>query len=431
MSENKKYYYLKLKENFFDQDHIKVIEAMNNGYIFSNILLKMYLRSLKFQGKLMITERIPYNLDKPEILAKVLNHDVSHLRECIKIAEELDIIKILTTGEIFMLDIQNFIGHSSTEGDRKKIYREKIKLLEQNGDESPKKVPTLSQKSPDNQPPERKREIKINKDKKIKIKKDKEEQINFNFKSYRDSYNYNFNKSIRDDINYLLEKDFKPTEKEFSIFQYIYNICLSHPRFMNIPSQRNLKNKTFYKKNLEFVQNIIKNISDIDSFLDWWLKNKVSKCDRGFNINFMAHENFIDEFSDKEAKKEFQESQTSSSNSNDKPKRRDNGKLMTNDDWTQRELDRFEKLVKNRIETFRKQMKQKEYKNFFGTYIRKGKIIKPFNKLDTEQIDMYIEDKLIIKKNDKYVINPNLESYIDNARKRVVQKAEKDNQRRK
>jgi len=27
MSDNKKYYYLKLKDNYFDQDHIKVIEA--------------------------------------------------------------------------------------------------------------------------------------------------------------------------------------------------------------------------------------------------------------------------------------------------------------------------------------------------------------------------------------------------------------------
>lgn len=130
MSDNKKYYYLKFKENFFDQDHIKVIEAMENGYIFSNILLKMYLRSLKFNGKLMITEKIPYDREKPEILARVLGHDVSHLRECIKIATALGIVKILDTGEIYMLDIQNFIGHSSTEADRIREYRGKIKESE-------------------------------------------------------------------------------------------------------------------------------------------------------------------------------------------------------------------------------------------------------------------------------------------------------------
>ena len=45
--ENKKYYYLKLKEDFFDSEDIKIIESMENGYMYSNILLKMYLKSLK------------------------------------------------------------------------------------------------------------------------------------------------------------------------------------------------------------------------------------------------------------------------------------------------------------------------------------------------------------------------------------------------
>jgi len=33
MSDNKKYYYLKFKEHYFDQDHVKVIESMQNGHI--------------------------------------------------------------------------------------------------------------------------------------------------------------------------------------------------------------------------------------------------------------------------------------------------------------------------------------------------------------------------------------------------------------
>ena len=130
MSDNKKYYYLKLKEDFFYQEQMIVIEALNNGYIYSNILLKMYLRSLKFEGKLMITETIPYDPEKPEILAKVLNHDVAHLKEALKIACELEVIKILKSGEIFMTDIQNFIGHSTNEADRVRSYRKRINNAE-------------------------------------------------------------------------------------------------------------------------------------------------------------------------------------------------------------------------------------------------------------------------------------------------------------
>ena len=41
MSETKKYFYLKLKENFFDTEEIKILESMENGYLYSNILLKL------------------------------------------------------------------------------------------------------------------------------------------------------------------------------------------------------------------------------------------------------------------------------------------------------------------------------------------------------------------------------------------------------
>ncbi|EMW5712290.1 TPA: phage replisome organizer N-terminal domain-containing protein, partial [Enterococcus faecium] len=52
MADNKRYYYLKLKENFFDSDEMVLLESMPDGYIYSNILLKLYLRSLKHEGKL-------------------------------------------------------------------------------------------------------------------------------------------------------------------------------------------------------------------------------------------------------------------------------------------------------------------------------------------------------------------------------------------
>ena len=61
MSDNKKYYYMRLKENFFDTNEIVVLESMQDGYLYSNILLKLYLRSLKTNGKLMFNDKIPYN----------------------------------------------------------------------------------------------------------------------------------------------------------------------------------------------------------------------------------------------------------------------------------------------------------------------------------------------------------------------------------
>ncbi len=126
MSDNKKYYYLKLKDNYFDQDNIRVLEAQENGYIYSLIILKLYLKSVKHEGRLMMTEKIPYDPRRLDILARVLNHDVAHIKDALRLAQELDIIALMETGEIWMTDIQNFIGHSSTEADRKREYRKKI-----------------------------------------------------------------------------------------------------------------------------------------------------------------------------------------------------------------------------------------------------------------------------------------------------------------
>ena len=123
MSDNKKYYYLRLKDNFFDSDELKILESMKDGYLYSNILLKLYLRSLKNDGKLVVNDRIPYNA---EMLASVTGHQVGTIKQALSIFKELGLIEILENGAIYMLDIQNFIGKGSTEADRQRLYDRRI-----------------------------------------------------------------------------------------------------------------------------------------------------------------------------------------------------------------------------------------------------------------------------------------------------------------
>lgn len=123
MSDNKKYYYLRLKENFFDSDELKILESMKDGYLYSNILLKLYLRSLKNDGKLVVNDRIPYNT---EMLASVTGHQVGTIKQALSMFKELGLIEVLENGAIYMLDIQNFIGKGSTEADRRRVYDRKI-----------------------------------------------------------------------------------------------------------------------------------------------------------------------------------------------------------------------------------------------------------------------------------------------------------------
>lgn len=124
MADNRKYYYLKLKEGFFESEEIKILESMKDGYIYSNILLKLYLRSLRNEGRLMYRNVIPYT---PEVLATLVGHQVGTVEKALEIFSKLELIEILDNGAIYMMDIQNFIGQSSTEADRQRAYYNRVK----------------------------------------------------------------------------------------------------------------------------------------------------------------------------------------------------------------------------------------------------------------------------------------------------------------
>ncbi|MDE6951987.1 MAG: phage replisome organizer N-terminal domain-containing protein [Lachnospiraceae bacterium] len=124
MADNRKYYYLKLKEGFFESEEIKILESMKDGYIYSNILLKLYLRSLRNEGRLMYRNVIPYT---PEVLATLVGHQVGTVEKALEIFRNLELIEILDNGAIYMMDIQNFIGQSSTEADRQRAYYNRVK----------------------------------------------------------------------------------------------------------------------------------------------------------------------------------------------------------------------------------------------------------------------------------------------------------------
>lgn len=174
MSDNKKYYYIKIKENFYDTDDIRLLQSMDNGYLYSDILMKLYLKSLKHNGKLMFKDHIPFNA---KMIATITGHNIAIVEKALGIFVDIGLIEILDNGAIYMLDIQNFIGQSSTEADRKKEYRQRIameknKLLPQVEDI----CPDIRPQSEDKIPPE------------IDIEKDIEIRARDKNKAYKHKY---------------------------------------------------------------------------------------------------------------------------------------------------------------------------------------------------------------------------------------------------
>lgn len=191
MSDNKKYYYMRLKDNFFEDETMVILESMPDGYLYSNILLKLYLKSVKSDGKLMFNDYIPYN---PQMIATITRHSVGVVEKALKIFKDMGLIEILDDGTIYMLNIQSYIGKSSTEADRKRNYRNKI-------DCEKAKLGQMSQPMSQKRPPE------------IEIEKEKELDIEIE----KDIYKDDFLTKVTDIVDYLNAKadtKFKSSSKK-------------------------------------------------------------------------------------------------------------------------------------------------------------------------------------------------------------------------
>lgn len=282
MSDNKKYYYLRLKENFFDSDELKILESMKDGYLYSNILLKLYLRSLKNDGKLVVNERIPYSAD---MLASVTGHQVGTIKQALSVFKDLGLIDVLDNGAIYMLDIQNFIGKGSSEADRKREYRQRIETDRTN-------VQTNLRQISDKNPPEIEKEIKI--DKELYIEKDIDtlslcEQKSLIHDIWEDAFDLitaNVKKSLDnlvDEYGAVITKqaihDAKKQGK--SHIKYVEGVLKNKMLERNVPVN-NTKKKRFVKPTVEEVKQYCierNNCVNAEQFYDYYESNgwKVGK----------------------------------------------------------------------------------------------------------------------------------------------------------
>lgn len=160
MSDSRKYYYLKLKESYFEDDSIVLLESMQDGVLYSNILLKLYLKSLKNCGKLQIDENIPYTA---QMIAVITRHQIGTVERALQIFQKLGLVEELANGAYYMSNIELLIGQSSTEAERKRRARYEIQGFLPKPESGQK-----ADKCPDICPPE------IELEKELEIKKERE-----------------------------------------------------------------------------------------------------------------------------------------------------------------------------------------------------------------------------------------------------------------
>ena len=126
-----KFYWLKLKRDFFKRHDIRIIESMKNGKDYILFYLKLLCESVDHEGTLRFNEQIPYN---EEMLATITNTDIDIVRSAIKMFSKLGMMEILDDGTYFMNEVNKMIGASiqdehTRESTRLRVqaYRERKK----------------------------------------------------------------------------------------------------------------------------------------------------------------------------------------------------------------------------------------------------------------------------------------------------------------
>ena len=120
MADNGKFYWLKLKRDFFKRHDIRIIEEMPNGKDYILFYLKLLLESIDHEGSLRFSDTIPYN---EQMLAVVTNTNIDIVRSAMKLFIELNMMSVFDDQTIYMNEVDKLIGSETKWAEKKRLQR--------------------------------------------------------------------------------------------------------------------------------------------------------------------------------------------------------------------------------------------------------------------------------------------------------------------
>ena len=125
---NGRFYWLKLKKDFFKRHDITIIESMPNGKDYVLFYLKLLCESVDHEGSLRFSEHIPYN---EEMLSTITRTNVDIVRSAVKVFSELGMMEMMDDGTFYMTEVQRMIGSAADNDNANRVrrFRERQKEL--------------------------------------------------------------------------------------------------------------------------------------------------------------------------------------------------------------------------------------------------------------------------------------------------------------
>lgn len=119
---SKRYYWLKLPDDFFRQKPIKKLRKIAGGDTYTIIYLKMLLLSLKTSGKLYFDE-VEDNFC--EELALELDEDEENVRVTVQFLIAKELLKVIDEKEYELTECASLVGSESSSAERMRRLRDK------------------------------------------------------------------------------------------------------------------------------------------------------------------------------------------------------------------------------------------------------------------------------------------------------------------
>ena len=126
MADNKRYYWLKLKEDFFADIRMKRLRKISAGGTYTIIYLKLLLLSLRDEGKLYF-EKVDETFIKE--LALVIDETEDDIVLTLQYLERVGLLEVVSEDEYFLTELPNLIGSETGWASKKRQYRKQIKQL--------------------------------------------------------------------------------------------------------------------------------------------------------------------------------------------------------------------------------------------------------------------------------------------------------------
>lgn len=122
----KRFYWLKLKRDFFKRHDIRIIESVPNGKDYVLFYLKLLLESIDHEGNLRFSDTLPYSAD---MLATITDTNIDIVRAAMKVLTEFGMVEILEDKTIYMTEVQKLIGSAvdNDNANRQRRFRERLK----------------------------------------------------------------------------------------------------------------------------------------------------------------------------------------------------------------------------------------------------------------------------------------------------------------